>query len=263
MKNKISLYQVDAFTDKLFHGNPAGVCILDEWLDDDLMQNIAAENNLAETAFVVKAGDLFEIRWFTPTIEVDLCGHATLASAYVIFNYYPTSQNLIVFSSSRSGKLPVERQGSWLTLNFPTDTYTPIDIPEVLITAFQKKPIEAYRGKTDIMLIYAAQEDIEGFRPNLPLIESVGGRGVIVTAPGSNVDFVSRFFAPQIGIDEDPVTGSAHTTLTPYWSKKLEKKRLTARQLSKRIGDLVCEMKDDRVMISGRAVTFFKGEISF
>lgn len=261
MNNKIVFYQIDAFTDKLFHGNPAGVCMLEEWLDDEMMQNIAAENNLAETAFVVKNGDLYEIRWFTPTVEVDLCGHATLASAHVLFKYYPGKENLIEFYSPRSGKLLVERQGYWLTLNFPTDVYEEIDIPEVLITAFQKKPIEAYRGKTDFMLVFAAQEDIEGFRPNFPLIESVGGRGVIVTAPGIKVDFVSRFFAPQSGIDEDPVTGSAHTTLTPYWTNKLGKTRLTARQLSKRSGDLVCEMKDDRVMISGRAVTYLIGDI--
>lgn len=261
MNNKIVFYQIDAFTDKLFHGNPAGVCILEEWLDDELMQNIAAENNLAETAFVIKNRDLYEIRWFTPTVEVDLCGHATLASAHVLFKYYPVKENLIEFYSPRSGKLLVERQGYWLTLNFPTDVYEEIDIPEVLITAFQKKPIEAYRGKTDFMLVFAAQEDIEGFRPNFPLIESVGGRGVIVTAPGIKVDFVSRFFAPQSGIDEDPVTGSAHTTLTPYWTNKLGKTRLTARQLSKRNGDLVCEMKDDRVMISGRAVTYLIGDI--
>jgi PhzF family phenazine biosynthesis protein len=263
MKNKIVLYQVDAFTDKLFHGNPAGVCILEEWLDDKLMQNIAAENNLAETAFVVKNGDSFEIRWFTPTVEVDLCGHATLASAHVLFNYYPIKENLIPFFSSRSGKLPVERQGLWLTLDFPIDSYTQIDIPDILITALQKRPIEAYRGKTDIMLVFASQEDVEEFRPNFPLIESVGGRGVIVTAPGIKVDFVSRFFAPQSGIDEDPVTGSAHTTLAPYWSMKTGKTRMTAHQLSKRGGNLVCEVKDNRVMISGRAVTYLIGEIGF
>lgn len=263
MNNKIVLYQIDAFTDKLFHGNPAGVCILEKWIDDELMQNIAAENNLAETAFVVKTDNKYEIRWFTPTVEVDLCGHATLASAHVLFNYYPVKENLIEFYSTRSGKLLVERQGRWLTLNFPADSYTEIDIPEVLITAFQKRPIEAFRGKTDIMLVFANQEDIEGFRPNFPLIESVGGRGVIVTAPGTHVDFVSRFFAPQSGIDEDPVTGSAHTTLTPYWTAKTGKTRMTARQVSKRGGDLICEMNEDRVMISGRAVTFLIGEISF
>jgi len=261
MTNTLKLYQVDAFTDKLFHGNPAGVCFLRQWPDDVLMQSIAAENNLPETAFIVQKKVDFEIRWFTPTIEVDLCGHATLASAYVLFKYYSIKGNLIQFYSPRSGNLVVERAEEWLTLNFPTDSYTKIDVPEVLINAFQKIPIEAYRGKTDFLLIFATQEDIEEMNPDLKMLESVGGRGVIVSAPGNEVDFVSRFFAPQSGINEDPVTGSAHTTLTPYWSMKTGKKRLTALQLSKRKGELVCEIKGQRVLISGKAVTYMVGEI--
>lgn len=261
MKRKYTLYQVDAFTDKLFHGNPAGVCILKEWPEDKLMQNIAAENNLPETAFIVQKKDVFEIRWFTPTIEVDLCGHATLASAYVLFNYYSIQNNLIQFYSPRSGTLVVERNGNWLTLNFPTDSYTKIDVPQVLINAFQKIPIESYRGKTDFLLIFATQKDIEEMNPDLTMIESVGGRGVIISAPGNEVDFVSRFFAPQSGINEDPVTGSAHTTLTPYWSLKTGKTRLTALQLSQRKGELVCEIKGQRVLISGKAIIYMVGEI--
>lgn len=261
MSQTLILYQVDAFTDKLFHGNPAGVCILKSWPTERAMQQIAEENNLPETAFILEKKDEVEIRWFTPTTEVDLCGHATLASAHVLFTYYSTPSNLIQFFSPRSGYLEVERKDEWLTLNFPKDNYTKIDTPEVLINAFQKSPIEAYRGKTDFLLIYASQKEIEELNPDLEMIHSVGGRGVIVSAPGNEVDFVSRFFAPQSGINEDPVTGSAHTTLTPYWSKKTGKGKLTALQLSKRRGELVCELKGQRVLISGKAVTYLIGEI--
>lgn len=261
MNQKLTLYQVDAFTDKLFHGNPAGVCILKSWPEEKVMQNIAAENNLPETAFIVQKKDVVEIRWFTPTVEVDLCGHATLASAHVLFTYYSPGINLINFFSPRSGYLEVERNKEWLTLNFPKDIYTKIDVPEVLINAFQKTPVEAFRGKFDFLLIYAKQNDIEEMNPDLQMVATIGGRGVIVSAPGKEVDFVSRFFAPQSGINEDPVTGSAHTTLTPYWSKKTGKNKLTALQLSKRGGELVCEMAGLRVLISGKALTYMIGEI--
>src|ERR1035437_5267848 len=261
MNQKITLYQVDAFTDKLFHGNPAGICILNTWPELSVMQNIAAENNLPETAFLVQKKDEVEIRWFTPTVEVDLCGHATLASAHVLFTYYTPKINLINFFSPRSGFLEVERKKEWLTLKFPKDTYTRIEVPEVLINAFQKTPLAAYRGKSDFLLIYGSQRDIEEMNPDLAMIASIGGRGVIVSAPGKEVDFVSRFFAPQSGINEDPVTGSAHTTLTPYWSKKTGKSKLTALQLSKRKGELICELKGQRVLISGKAVTYMIGEI--
>jgi len=263
MNNVIKLFQVDAFTDSLFHGNPAGVCVLEVWLNEKMMQDIAAENNLPETAFIVQKKDVVEIRWFTPTVEVDLCGHATLASAHVLFSYYATSNNLIEFYSHRSGVLLVERNDEWLTLNFPKDVYTKIDTPEVLINAFQKEPIETYRGNSDFLLIYESQKVIEEMNPDLNMIQSVGGRGVIVSAPGDSVDFVSRFFAPQSGINEDPVTGSAHTTLTPYWSKKLGKEKLTALQLSERGGELICELSGQRVLISGKAVTFMMGEIEY
>lgn len=258
---KIKLYQIDAFTDKVFGGNPAAVCVLDKWFDDDTMQKIAGENNLAETAFVVPDGDAYQIRWFTPTVEVDLCGHATLASAYVLFRYYQHPTNKIMLHSGRSGQLAVTKTGEKLTLDFPVDAFTEIEVPQVLVESLGKKPMAAFRGKTDFMLVFPSQLDIETLNPDLGLLVQVGGRGVIVTAPGNEVDFVSRFFAPQVGISEDPVTGSAHTTLTPYWSKQLGRKTLTAKQLSRRVGDLTCELAGDRVYITGSAVTYLIGEI--
>ncbi|NEM98586.1 PhzF family phenazine biosynthesis protein [Pontibacter burrus] len=258
---KIKLYQIDAFTDKVFGGNPAAVCVLDAWLDDATMQNIGAENNLAETAFVVKAGDGYEIRWFTPTVEVDLCGHATLAAAYVLFNYYNHQSETINLISPRSGLLRVQRRGDTLTLDFPTDVCEAAETPEALVQAFGKAPQETYKGKTDYLLIYSSEEEVAGFNPDTNLVNSVAARGVIVSAPGRQVDFVSRFFCPQVGIVEDPVTGSAHTTLIPYWSKRLGKQVMTAKQLSKRQGSLGCQYIGDRVKITGKAVTYLTGEI--
>ena len=258
---RIKLYQIDAFADKVFSGNPAAVCILDKFLDKKLMQRIAAENNLAETAFIVKKDNNFEIRWFTPSIEVDLCGHATLASAYVLYEYYNFQFDKIKFYSIASGILTVKRENDFLTLDFPTDIYKKIDIPKVFIEAFGIEPVEAYKGKTDYLIIFPSQKDIENLKPDLNLIKSAGGRGVIVSAKGNETDFVSRFFAPQVGINEDPVTGSAHTTLIPVWAKKLNKNILTAKQLSKRQGNLKCKYFGDRVEISGKAVTYLIGEI--
>ncbi len=258
---KIKLYQVDAFTHTLFGGNPAAVCVLEQWLPDETMQQVAAENNLAETAFIVPAGEGYEIRWFTPTVEVDLCGHATLASAHVLFNHYQYPASVLKFHSPRSGQLTVENLGYALVLDFPVDEIKAVEVPGILATAFGITPLEAYQGKTDYLLIYSTQEEIEAMQPDLKAVASVGGRGVIVSAPGKDVDFVSRFFAPQAGIDEDPVTGSAHTTLTPVWSKKLGKTTLSALQVSKRQGELRCELIGDRVKISGKAVTYLVGEI--
>ncbi|MCJ8166787.1 PhzF family phenazine biosynthesis protein [Pontibacter sp. E15-1] len=258
---KIKLYQVDAFTHTLFGGNPAAVCVLEEWLPEVTMQHIAAENNLAETAFVVPDGDGYKIRWFTPTLEVDLCGHATLASAHVLFNYYGHPSAVLRFHSPRSGVLTVENKGYALTLDFPVDEVQPVEVPAALVQAFGAAPQEAYRGKTDYLLLYSTQAEIAAMQPDLKAVASVGGRGVIVSAPGDEADFVSRFFAPQAGIDEDPVTGSAHTTLAPIWSLKLGKTVLSALQLSKRGGELRCEMAGDRVKISGKAVTYLIGEI--
>ncbi len=258
---KIKLYQIDAFTDKVFRGNPAAVCVLDKWIDEDKMQMIGNENNLAETAFIVKKGNDFEIRWFTPLIEVDLCGHATLATAYVLFKYFNYSSDKIFFHSRKNGELSVEKKDDYLTLNFPTDIYDEIETPKVLIEAFGINPVESYKGKTDYLLIFQNQKIIENLKPNFNLVAKVGERGVIVSSKGNQTDFVSRFFAPQTGINEDSVTGSAHTTLTPFWSKKLKKKKLTAKQLSKRQGDLKCEYLGERVKITGQAVTYLIGEI--
>ena len=258
---KIPIYQVDAFTKNLFGGNPAAICILDYWLDETTMQKIAAENNLAETAFLVPKGKDYEIRWFTPEAEVDLCGHATLASAHVLFNHLNYSGDQVCFISKNSGNLFVRKVGNLLQLDFPQDQLKPIKTPEILTKAFGIQPLEAYQGNTDFLLIFETQTQIENFAPNFDLIAQAGNRGVIVSAKGDTVDFVSRFFAPQIGIPEDPVTGSAHTSLAPFWAKKLGKNKLTAQQLSKRGGGLLCELKGERVLISGNAVTYLVGEI--
>ena len=260
---KRTIYQVDAFSKEVFKGNPAAVCILDQWPADALMQQIANENNLSETAFTVPAGDCFEIRWFTPETEVDLCGHATLATAHVLFMHLDHPGDHICFDSNHSGRLNVKRNGDLLTLDFPVDKMEEMVVPELIVTALMIPPLKAFKGKTDFMFVFASEAEIETMDPDFGLLAQVGGRGIIVTAPGNDVDFVSRFFAPQAGINEDPVTGSAHTSLTPYWSRVLGKKQMTARQLSSRGGELVCEDKGERVEISGHAVTYMKGEIIF
>lgn len=257
---KIKFYQVDAFTDKLFGGNPAGVCPLDDWLPEEVMQNVAFENNLPETAFFVNNGSDYELRWFTPLAEVDLCGHATLASAHVLFDHLDYNRKEIVFHT-KSGELRVRKDNGKLTLNFPTDIVREIETPEDLVKAIGKKPIKTLKGKTDFMMIYSSQKEIEEIDPDFELIKKSKARGVIVTAKGDNVDFVSRFFAPEVGVNEDPVTGSAHTTLTPYWAKVLGKKELTAMQLSRRKGNLKCKLINGRVEISGSAVTYLEGSI--
>ena len=262
MIKTIKIYQIDAFTDKLFAGNPAAVCVLDQWLPDMTMQNIGAENNLAETAFVVKREHDYEIRWFTPTIEVALCGHATLASAHVLFNYYKHTSDTIRFFSRHSGDLSVSKKGEFLSLDFPSDMPNKIEAPQKILNAFKVKPMEVYKGKTDYMLLYSNQKEIEQMDPDMSLLKKSKARGIIVTAPGLKVDFISRFFAPGSGVDEDPVTGSAHTTLTPFWSQQLNKKVLYAQQLSKRGGSLICEFLGERVKITGKAVTYLIGEIS-
>jgi PhzF family phenazine biosynthesis protein len=260
MKQKI--YQIDAFTDQLFGGNPAAVCILDTWLENELMQKIAEENNLAETAFAVQKGETYELRWFTPEIEVDLCGHATLATAFVLFNYYGVAENTIQFYSPRSGELTVKKGANgWMTLDFPTDPIVAIRNITELDNAIGLTPAQTLKGKTDYVMVYNSQQEVEAISPNFHLLNQLDCRGVIATAPGDEVDFVSRFFAPKCGIPEDPVTGSAHTSLSPYWSKVLKKTKMTAKQLSKRRGDLVCEYLGDRVKISGKAVPYLIGEI--
>jgi PhzF family phenazine biosynthesis protein len=257
----MKIYQVDAFTEKLFSGNPAAVCPLHQWPGDDLMQQIAMENNLAETAFYVRIGDQYEIRWFTPTVEVDLCGHATLAAAYVLFHHEGHTTNTIHFHSHRSGPLSVTQQGDFLTLNFPASSFEPLDSSEGMEAMFGTAPIEAGKSRMDYMFVFETESQIRNAVPNLDSIAKLGARGLIITAKGDEVDFVSRFFAPQSGINEDPVTGSAHTVLTPYWSQKLGKKDLTARQLSPRGGYLKCTILGDRVLISGQAKLYLTGEI--
>lgn len=263
MNEIINIYQIDAFTDTLFKGNPAAVCILNRWLDETTMQNIASENNLAETAFAVKKNNQYEIRWFTPAVEVDLCGHATLATAFVLFKYYKIENDTIIFNSKWSGKLSVQKsEDGLITLNFPIDKMSEINAVDELNLAIGKKPLITLKGKTDFMLVYSSQKEIEDISPDFDKLAKFDGRGIIITAKGIDCDFVSRFFAPQSGINEDPVTGSAHTSLTPYWSEVLCTKKLKARQLSKRGGVLDCELTGDRVLISGRAVEYLIGEIT-
>jgi len=259
----IKLYHVDAFTERLFAGNPAAVCVLDTWLDDELMQSIASENNLSETAFVVPNGKDFEIRWFAPAAEVDLCGHATLASAYVLFDILHYPEAIIRFCSPRSGWLSVEKKEDVLFLDFPTDTIMaiPNDENAHIEKCIGIKTVELYKGKTDYMAVIDSEESLQSLQPDFLEIAKLEARGLIVTAKGDEVDFVSRFFVPRLGINEDPVTGSAHTTLLPLWSKKLRRNRLIAKQLSKRGGLLVCDYKDDRCLIGGQARLFLSGEI--
>jgi PhzF family phenazine biosynthesis protein len=225
------------------------------------MQSIAAENNLAETAFVVPDGDNFGIRWFTPTIEVDLCGHATLASGFVIFNQTGYAGDEITFLSPRSGILKVRRDQQKLYLDFPEDEITPCAILPEIIKGIGMKPLEVFRGKTDFMAILGSEKEVLAIRPDYNTIAKLDARGLIVTAPGDKVDFVSRFFGPQSGVNEDPVTGSAHTTLTPFWAKRLGKTELQARQISARGGSLECRYAPPRVIIGGEAQLYLIGDI--
>lgn len=257
---QIPIYQVDAFTDRLFGGNPAGVCPLDNWLADEIMQKIAMENNLSETAFFVRKDNGFHIRWFTPKVEVNLCGHATLASAHVIFNHLDYREKMISFES-RSGILNVTKEGDRLILDFPANKPARTALPDDFVHSLNITPIQCYRGKEDYLLLYKSQQEIEALYPDFRYLEKVDARAVIVTAPGEKADFVSRFFAPRVGIDEDPVTGSAHTVLIPFWAEKLGKTEMKALQLSRRGGTLFCRLRGDRVDIGGNAVTFLKGEI--
>lgn len=258
---KIQVYIVDAFTDHIFGGNPAAICPLENWLADDLLQKIAMENNLSETAYFVKSDDKFEIRWFTPTVEVDLCGHATLAAAWVLFHQLNFPENIIHFYSKRSGDLKVSRNDHLLTLNFPSDVYHEINVDSKFENCFNQKAIKAFQGKTDFMLVFDKENQIKNIQPNFAEIAALGGRGLIITAKGNEVDFVSRCFFPQSGINEDPVTGSAHTTLIPYWSSELNKTVLKAKQISERGGTLYCEYLGNRVNISGEGRLYLIGEI--
>jgi len=254
---EIPLYQIDAFTDHVFGGNPAAVCPLGEWIDDGLMQSIAEENNLSETAFFVKKGAQYEIRWFTPRVEIELAGHPTLAAAYVIFNYLDRKADKISFSS-KSGELVVTREGDLIKMNFPAIEPVEADNNELLNRALGSKPVELYRTR-DYLAVYRSQEEILSIKPDFGLLGQVDCLGIIVSAPGEEADFVSRCFAPSVGIDEDPVTGSAHSTLVPYWAKRLKKDKLHALQLSRRGGELFCRYLGGRVEISGKAVPYLRG----
>lgn len=251
---KLPLYQIDAFANKPFTGNPAAICPLDKWLPDDLMQSIATENNLSETAFFVKINESYSIRWFTPAHEVDLCGHATLASAYVIFNILKHEENNIVFES-KSGLLEVKQNNDWLEMNFPSQPATKCTVPEIVKEAFNEEPIECLQSE-DYVLVFKNEKSILSANPNMSLLSELDLRGVIITSRSNQYDFVSRFFAPKYGINEDPVTGSSFTQLIPYWSKKLNKQTLNAKQISKRGGVVKCVDLKERVQISGQAVKY-------
>ncbi|MBN8674872.1 MAG: PhzF family phenazine biosynthesis protein [Chitinophagales bacterium] len=258
---KLTMYQVDAFADKVFAGNPAAVIPLDKWIGDELMQQIAMENNLAETVFFVAKDNDFDIRWFTPELEINLCGHATLASAYVLYEFLGYKKRTITFHS-KSGPLYVSRDGETIKLDFPSWKPERIDeYPEELLTSLGNPDIVSVYKYRDFLVELNNEEAVRNCKPDFALMKRAGGM-VIITAPGREVDFVSRFFAPTAGIDEDPVTGSAHSQLIPFWNYKLGKKVMTAKQLSKRGGDLYCEQNGDRVIMGGQCVFYMKGEIN-
>ena len=256
----LSIYQIDAFSSCVFEGNPAAVCPLDEWLPDETMQSIAEENNLSETAFFVPKDDGFHIRWFTPASEVDLCGHATLGSAYVLFNILGYKNEAIQFDS-KSGILVVTKQDDWLTLDFPKQPPVYCETPKEIVEAFNKEPIECMMSE-DIIAVFENEIDIESANPNFEQLKKLDSRGVIITAKSMRYDLVARFFAPKYGIPEDPVTGSAYTQLAPYWASKLGKQKFKAKQLSSRGGELYCEILGDRVLISGKATKYMVGKIT-
>lgn len=257
---ELPLYYIDAFASELFEGNPAAVCPLDKWLPDDIMQSIALENNLSETAFFVPKGNGFHIRWFTPTSEVDLCGHATLATAFVIFNILGYDQNIIEFDS-KSGLLKVIKDDDNLILDFPAQPPTPCDIPQEIINALNITPIECLQSE-DLIVVLNDESDVQSVEPDFEELKKLGLRGVIITAQSKKYDFVARCFFPGLGIQEDPVTGSAYTQLAPYWASKLGKDIFKAKQLSDRGGELICELYKDRVLISGKAVKYMEGKIN-
>ncbi len=255
----IPLYWVDAFTDRLFGGNPAAVCPLEQWLDTELMQSVARENNLSETAFFVREGDLFHLRWFTPLIEIDLAGHPTLAAAHVIFHHLGYRGDVIAFRS-RSGPLSAARRGEVITLNFPSREPRAVPAPPLLAEGLRREPAEVWKAR-DYLALFDTEEEVRGLDPDFAALSGLDCLGIIATAPGEDCDFVSRFFAPAAGIPEDPVTGSAHSTLIPFWARRLGKEDMHARQISRRGGELFCRHGGDRVDIGGKAVTYLQGEI--
>ena len=259
MRLELQQFQVDAFASRVFEGNPAAVCPLDEWLPDDVMQSIASENNLSETAFFVPCGSGFDLRWFTPATEIDLCGHATLASAHVLFESLGYSGTAVSFNT-RSGELIVKRAGNDYSMDFPAQPPQVCALPPALEEGLGASPSEVLASE-DYMAVFQSEAQVLSLAPDLSVLRQLDLRGVIATAPGGDVDFVSRFFAPGAGIDEDPVTGSAHCALAPYWSERLGRQRLQARQVSARGGRLECEVNGTRVILKGSAVTFMQGRI--
>lgn len=262
---RLPIYQVDAFAEKLFGGNPAAICPLAEWLPDATMQAIAAENNLAETAFFVRedgGADDYLLRWFTPAVEVDLCGHATLASAHVVFSFLDPARERVRFRTLKAGTLTVEKSGGLLVMDFPARPAVPAMPPPGLIAAVGGEPREVLKAR-DHMLVYGSAAEVLALKPDFAALARITDCwSAMATAPGDDgIDFVSRFFAPRQGIDEDPATGSSHCTLVPYWAKRLGKNELQARQLSRRGGALSCALDGDRVRIAGRAVLYLQGQI--
>lgn len=261
---KLKIFQIDAFTDKLFGGNPAAVCPLDNWLTDDTLQNIAIENNLAETAFFVQLEkNRFHLRWFTPEFEIDLCGHATLASAFVIFEEMKYRGDEILFDT-QSGMLSVKKENEYYELDFPSRPPQKSDLPKIISDGLNIQPKEIWKAR-DYLLVYDSEDDIKSIKPNIAILNQIkiDPGGIIVTAKGKsgNVDFVSRFFTPQATVFEDPVTGSAHCTLIPFWADRLNKTKLRAIQISERRGELICQIHKDRVAIKGKAIKYSEGTI--
>ena len=259
---------VDVFTEKLFRGNPAGVCLLEDWLPDETMQNIAMENNLSETAFLVKRSSHYDLRWFTPEIEIDLCGHATMGSAYVLFRFVEKTAGALSFQT-QSGELTVERKGDMLLMNFPARPAVPVQRLKSIGDSLRVEEFESFKS-ADLLVVLDTEDTVMRMDPEYEAMKRVKEEagmlddsfGVIITAPGSDCDFVSRYFAPNAGVNEDPVTGRAHCVLIPYWSKRLGKTVMNARQLSKRGGSIYCEDAGDRVIIGGRAALYLTGEIN-
>ena len=257
---QIPIYQVDAFTGELFAGNPAAVCVLESWLDDALLQSIAAENNLSETAFLVRGGDRFELRWHTPVVEVALCGHATLASGFVVLSELEPGWDAVTFGTRQAGDLLVARDAERLRMSLPAAPPRAVERPAGLVDALGLEPVAVLESRK-LMVVLESEAQVAALSPDLVWVARATEDGLIATAPGDRVDFVSRYFAPGAGIDEDPVTGSAHCVLAPYWAERLGRSRLEARQISTRGGDLGCEVHGDRVHLIGQAVLYLRGTI--
>lgn len=252
-------YIVDAFTDKVFHGNQAAVCVLEEWPDESLMMNITRENNFSETAFTVKEGDGYRLRWFTPGGEIDLCGHATLATAFVLFNFYEKEAEGITFHTM-SGDLFIGRRGDRIAMDFPAYECRQVPVTDLMEEALGAMPKEAYIDR-DLLLVYDDEAIVRDMKPDFEKVAQLDGLGIAVTAPGAGHDCVSRFFAPKLEVDEDPVTGSVHCMIAPYWASRLGKSSIDACQASARGGEMVCELKGERVVLLGKAALFSVSEL--